>query len=273
MPKLTFNDLPAAVEALLLRMDILHDLVKSTRDTLDSLIREAGELPETADQKPVQNVPDEKLPEREGLLDIGKAARYLGISNSTLYMAVERRAIAHFRKQNRLYFKVADLDAYKQSQKSGKKKSAKPMLDEPTMLLGDNDEKLMSMEEATEYTGISKTNLYSYVKMKKVPFIKKGRRLYFPVVALNQLMIMSTEKPTRPRGRKKKTTATEPKEPPAGNPDPDYVTLRQVVKMIGKHPSTVYYQLRKMNVPVVARRGNLSFYSLRAVREAFPETG
>jgi predicted DNA-binding transcriptional regulator AlpA len=270
MPKLTFNDLPAAVEALLLRMDILHDLVKSTRDTLDRLIQEAGEMPETAGQKPVQNVPNEKVPEGEGLLDIGKAASYLGISNSSLYMAVERRQVAHFRQQNRLYFKIADLDTFKKNQKGGNKRSARPIRDEPTMLLGENDEKLMTMEEASEHTGISKTNLYSYVKMKKVPFIKKGKRLYFPVVALNQLMIMSIEKPSRPRGRKKKTS--ESNEPSAGNPDPDYVTLRQVVKMIGKHPSTVYYQLRKMNIPVVAKRGNLLFYSLRAVREAFPET-
>jgi hypothetical protein len=203
MSKITFNDLPAAVEALLLRMDILHDLVKSTRDTLNKLIDDSGDSSLTR-KSPGEISLQQTLPEGEQLLDIGKAARYLRITNQQLYMAVERSQIAHFRKLNQIYFKIADLQFYKENQpKSIATEPAKPMLDEPTLVLGENDNNLLSMEEAVEYTGFKKNYLYSFVKSRKVPFLKKGRRLYFPLVALNQIMIMSTEKqPGRGRGKK-----------------------------------------------------------------------
>lgn len=206
MSKITFNDLPAAVEALLLRMDILHDLVKSTRDTLNKLIDESGgdSVPQ---EKHGETKPQQTLPEGEQLLDIGKAARYLGLTNTQLYRAVERRQISHFRKLNQIYFKLNDLKAYKEKHpKSTATQSAKPVQDEPTLVLGENSEDLLSMEEAVEYTGFIRSYLYSQVKSRKLPFVKRGRRLYFPVVALNQLMIVSTEKPKQ-SARKKKTAS------------------------------------------------------------------
>ncbi|HEX2393914.1 MAG TPA: helix-turn-helix domain-containing protein [Bacteroidales bacterium] len=202
MSKLTIDDLPAAVEALLLRMDILHDLVKSTRDTLYKLIAESNggeinkiKLEETASQ--------ETIPESEQLLNIGKAARFLGITNTQLYLAAEKQQIAHFRKLNQIYFKKADLEAYKEKQPKSTGPT-KPLQDEPTIVLGEDNDKLLSTEEAVEYTGFTRSYLYSYIKSRKLPFVKKGRRLYFPLVALNQVIIMSMEKQTRPKAKRKK---------------------------------------------------------------------
>jgi excisionase family DNA binding protein len=273
MSKLTFNDLPAAVEALLLRMDILHDLVKSTKDTLDQLMNQVKESDEQVEQ-PQPKAPMEMDQPLAGpgdeILDIGQAAKYLNMTNPNLYRAVERRQIAHFSKQNHILFKRSDLDKFMMRGKEKPSSILNMAKDEPAIVLGEDDDKLLSMEEATEYTGISKTNLYAYVKTKKVPFVKKGRRLFFPLVALNQLMIASVSGKDRGRRKKKQSAEQLPQNEPVDK-DPDQITLREIVKLLGKHPSTVYYQLRKKNIPVVATHGNRAFFSLKAVQQAFPE--
>lgn len=211
MSKITYNDLPAAVEALLLRMDILHDLVKSTRDALNKLIDETrGSSIPQKEQK--ESNTRQTLSEGEQLLDIGKAARYLGLTNSQLYRVVERGQIAHFRKLNQIYFKLPDLQIYKEKHSKLTTGSSKPLQDEPTMVLGENKEDLLSMEEAVEYTGFLRSYLYSQVKSGKIPFIKKGRRLYFPLVALNQLMMVSTEKSAKQPGKKRASSRHEGRE-------------------------------------------------------------
>lgn len=272
MSKITFNDLPAAVEALMLRMDILHDLVKSTKDTLDQLMSHVKEPDEQVVSRQTASIDmDETIagPVDE-IMDIGQAAKYLNITSPNLYRAVERLQIAHFRKQNHILFKRSDLDKFMMRGKSKPSSILNLAKDEPAIVLGEDNDKLLSMEEAAEYTGISKTNLYAYVKARKVPYVKKGHRLFFPLVGLNQLMIASVSGKDRAR-RKKKQSANQLTQNEPADKDPDQVTLREIVKLLGKHPSTVYYQLRKKNIPVVATHGNRAFFSLKAVQQAFRE--
>lgn len=202
MPKITHNDLPAAIEAIMLRIDILHDLVKSTKDAVDKLVKQQGRTSEITDP---ESAAGDETPVFQGeeLMDISKASKFLGIPVTKLYLLVEQRQIAHFSKQNRLFFKKQDLETY-QKRIGGKKASRplKPPHDEPSIVLGDNDSGLLTLDMAAEYTGISKASLYSYAKTKKVPFIKKGGKLYIPIVALNQLMISGIEKPQKSRRKK-----------------------------------------------------------------------
>jgi excisionase family DNA binding protein len=269
MSKLTFNDLPAAVEALMLRIDILHDLVKKTKDTLDQLVSDVSDPEPTKKQAtPDKNIEESLLAPGDEIMDIGLAAKFLGTTNQNLYRAVERHQISHFRKQNHILFKRSDLEKFKKRMEKPSSALSMSPKDEPAIVLGEDDEKLLSMEEATEYTGITRSNLYAYVKTKKVPYVKKGRRLYFPLVALNQLMIASVS--GRDRGkRRRKQAESQISQNDNAEKDPDRVTLREIVKILGKHPSTVYYQMRKKNIPVIATKGNRMYFSLKAVQQAF----
>ena len=48
----------------------------------------------------------------EPLLNINKAASYLGLSRAWLYVLVDRRAIPHYRIGRRVLFRTADLDRF-----------------------------------------------------------------------------------------------------------------------------------------------------------------
>src|SRR5512133_2371766 len=128
MPKITHNDLPAAIEAIMLRIDILHDLVKSTKDAVDKLIRENGKFSEAGKVNTLKAEDEIPVFQGEELYNIAKAAQFLGISVSKLYLLVEQRQIAHFSKLNKLFFKRQDLEIYRQ-RISGKKapKPSKPL--------------------------------------------------------------------------------------------------------------------------------------------------
>jgi excisionase family DNA binding protein len=213
MSKITFNDLPAAVEALMLRMDILHDLVKSTKDTLDQLMSHVKEPDEQVvhHQTASRDIDEPIVGPGDEILDIGQAAKYLNMTSPNLYRAVERLQIAHFRKQNHILFKRSDLEKFMMQGKSKPSSILNLAKDEPAIILGEDNDKLLSMEEATEYTGISKTNLYAYVKTKKVPYVKKGPRLFFPLVALNQLMIASVSGKDRQKKKETVRRAADPR--------------------------------------------------------------
>ncbi|MBI3134212.1 MAG: helix-turn-helix domain-containing protein [Bacteroidetes bacterium] len=53
--------------------------------------------------------PAESLPE---ILDIKQAAKYLRLKLTTLYEKTSRKLIPHFKKGNRLYFQLADLQSW-----------------------------------------------------------------------------------------------------------------------------------------------------------------
>lgn len=53
------------------------------------------------------------MPEIDEILDVGKAAKYLGISRSFLYKLTSGRTIAFFKPNGkRIYFLKSDLDKY-----------------------------------------------------------------------------------------------------------------------------------------------------------------
>jgi excisionase family DNA binding protein len=46
-------------------------------------------------------------------------------------------------------------------------------------ILNDNQSKLMNIQEAANYLSLAKQTMYGLVMNKKIPFHKKGKRLYF----------------------------------------------------------------------------------------------
>jgi predicted DNA-binding transcriptional regulator AlpA len=137
-------------------------------------------------------------------------------------------------------------------------------------VMGNGSDMLLDVDEASRFTGISRSNLYSYVKNKRIPFIKENNgRLKFSKSELGVWARQYHKIERKPKSGASKIQTEKTKT--AFSQDPDHITLREVVKLVGKHPSAVYYQLRKKDVPVVEKIGNRVFYSRTRVMEAFKE--
>lgn len=91
-------------------------------------------------------------------------------------------------------------------------------------------------------------NLYAHVKLAKIPYTKKGRRLVFSKIELEEWF----------KSRKKANAANKK----------DAITFRDAVKLTGLKPSKLQYEIKKRKVPVIGKRGNLLYYSKRALTEA-----
>jgi predicted DNA-binding transcriptional regulator AlpA len=142
--------------------------------------------------------------------------------------------------------------------------------EEPSLVMGNGSDVALNIDEASLFTGISRSNLYSYVKNKRIPFVKeKNGRLKFSKSELGIWAKQYHKIERKPKSRVAKLKAENPKV--AFSQDPDHITLREVVKLVGKHPSAVYYQLRKKDIPVVEKIGSRVFYSRTRVLEAFKE--
>lgn len=48
----------------------------------------------------------------EEILDLNKTSSYIGISKSTIYKFTSKRAIPHFKRGKKLYFKKSELDEW-----------------------------------------------------------------------------------------------------------------------------------------------------------------
>lgn len=105
---------------------------------------------------------------------------------------------------------------------------------------------LLSVKEAGKYLKMSLVNLYSYVKNKKVPFEKRGRRLYFSKTALENWN----------KSRNQKTTS-------------DTITIKDAERLFKVPASTIYYKIKIQNIKPVVKRGNKLLYSKRELISAF----
>lgn len=105
---------------------------------------------------------------------------------------------------------------------------------------------LLSVKEAGKYLKMSLVNLYSYVKNKKVPFEKRGRRLYFSKTALENWN----------KSRNQKTSS-------------DTITIKDAERLFKVPASTIYYKIKTQNVNPVVKRGNKLLYSKRELINAF----
>ena len=55
--------------------------------------------------------------------------------------------------------------------------------------------KLMSIEEAAQYTGLSVNTLYKMVAQRRIPYVKLGSRLMFNVGSLDEWIKQNTVMP------------------------------------------------------------------------------
>ncbi len=105
---------------------------------------------------------------------------------------------------------------------------------------------LLSIKEAGKLLKMSVINLYSYVKNKKIPFEKRGRRLFFSKSALENWM------------------KTRNQQIPA-----DYITIKEAEKLLKVSATTIYYKIRSRKLKPAARRGNKLYYSKKDLISAF----
>jgi len=122
---------------------------------------------------------------------------------------------------------------------------------------GDQGEAL-TIDQASKILRISKATLYYKVRHKKVPFLKKGRRLYF---FRNDLSMWE----------KSRNESSAKLSEPVSVKDPDWITVREAVKLLKLPTSRVYYTIRSKDMPVIAREGNRLYFSKRQLIEAFAE--
>ena len=113
---------------------------------------------------------------------------------------------------------------------------------------GDRGETL-TMGQASQFLGISRTNLYSYVKHNNIPFTKTGGRLFFTRHALDQWTKTEKEK------EEKKEAEIQPVT------DPDRITVREAVKLFGLPPSRVAHIIKNKKLPAIAKEGNRLYFS------------
>lgn len=106
---------------------------------------------------------------------------------------------------------------------------------------------LLSVKEAGKYLKMSQVNLYSYVKNKKIPFEKKGRRLFFSKSALDSWN----------KNRSQLTASS------------DSITIKDAAKLFKVPVATIYYKVRTQNIQPVAKSGNKFFFSKKELVGAF----
>ncbi len=59
--------------------------------------------------------------------------------------------------------------------------------------------RLISIQEAAQYTGLSPHTLYTMVSQRRIPFVKVGRLTKFDIALLDQWIKQNTVMPMPPR--------------------------------------------------------------------------
>lgn len=65
---------------------------------------------------------------------------------------------------------------------------------------GGHMRRLIPIQQAAEYTGLSRHTLYAMVSQRRVPYVKVGRLVKFDVELLDKWIDKSTVMPMPPRG-------------------------------------------------------------------------
>lgn len=105
---------------------------------------------------------------------------------------------------------------------------------------------LLSVKEAGKLLKMSLVNLYSYVKNKKIPFEKRGRRLYFSRTALESWN----------KSRNEQVSG-------------DNITIKDAVKLLKVPASTIYYKIKSQKLKPTVKRGNKLLFSKRELINSF----
>jgi excisionase family DNA binding protein len=98
-----------------------HQHVENTRSESTEKRRECGRWIAAIDLKIEELGSDHLGIEETEFLEVGSAAKYLGVSESKLYKMTSKRAIPHYKIGKRLQFRKADLDQFLET--AGRKNS------------------------------------------------------------------------------------------------------------------------------------------------------
>jgi excisionase family DNA binding protein len=107
---------------------------------------------------------------------------------------------------------------------------------------------MLDLQQASRLLKISTSNLYAYVKGKKIPFKKDGRRLLF-------------SKPDLEKWNKKRGSVS----PKAIVKSADAITVAQAAKLLNISAVTLYYHIKKLRIPVILKKGKSMFYSKKTL--------
>ena len=112
---------------------------------------------------------------------------------------------------------------------------------------------MLTVQEASKLLNISAISLYSYVKNKKIPFKKEGRRLYF-------------SKPELENWNKDRSNKLQPK-------SDDTITVKEAEKLFNVPSPTLYYYIKSRKIPVIAKKGNKLYFSKQAISDSMNKEG
>lgn len=105
----------------------------------------------------------------------------------------------------------------------------------------------MTVKEAGKFLNISASNLYSYIKNKKIPFEKRNRRVYFSKPELESWSKMKSGNGT---------AASE-----------DKLTVKEAEKLFNVPASAIYYIVKSRKIPVITQKGKKLYYSKNELAE------
>ncbi len=106
----------------------------------------------------------------------------------------------------------------------------------------------LTVKEAGKYLNLSLVTLYSYIKNKKIPFEKQGRRLFFSKVDLEKWnQNRSYNGPSVPEGS---------------------ITIKEAEKLLNVPSSTLYYFIKSRKIQAVSKKGNQLLYSKKELTKA-----
>jgi len=106
---------------------------------------------------------------------------------------------------------------------------------------------LLTVKEAGKFLKITTSNLYSYIKNKKIPFEKRNTRIYFSKPELENW------------SKNKKSNGTTV----AG----DHLTVKEAEKLFNVPASAIYYIIKSRKIPVITQKGKKLYYSKNELAE------
>jgi excisionase family DNA binding protein len=112
---------------------------------------------------------------------------------------------------------------------------------------------IIDLKDAAKILNVSNASLYSYVKNKRIPFKKEGRRLIFSSTALEEW------KQKKSNVRKKKDVEKEISEK---------ISAQEAQKLFNKPLATIYYLIKSRKLQVLDKKGRTLYYSKKELSHA-----
>ena len=110
---------------------------------------------------------------------------------------------------------------------------------------------LIDLKDAAKILNVSNASLYSYVKNKRIPFKKEGRRLIFSSTALEEW-------------KQKKSNIKKDVEKEVS----EKISVQEAQKLFNKPLATIYYLIKSRKLQVLDKKGRTLYYSQKELSQA-----